>query len=125
MKRIIIIILALILINVTLLCGCNEEKKELEYSVVGEWITGYIQDVGQTILTLNSDGTAVDRLDPGDITSSGTWELDGDKLTLNLTSKDNTWVFVFKLNFEEDGKLLKAQELSSGNVETWERRSSI
>jgi hypothetical protein len=120
MKKIIILFLAFFISNVCFLCGCTEEN-DLKYSIVGSWKTGFIQDVGVTILTFKSDGTAEDRLDPGDVTSTGTWELNGNQLRLNLSDGENEYSFVFKIKFENNGKLLLAEEISSSNVETWER----
>ena len=120
MKKIIILFLAFFISNVCFLCGCTEEN-DLKYSIVGSWKTGFIQDVGVTILTFKSDGTAEDRLDPGDVTSTGTWELNGNQLRLNLSDRENEYSFVFKIKFENNGKLLLAEEISSSNVETWER----
>ena len=55
------------------------------------------------------------------MTSTGSWELNGNQLTLNLSDGDNEYIFIFKIKFENNGKLLVAEEISSGNVETWER----
>jgi hypothetical protein len=104
----------------SLLCGCTDDS-DLEYSVVGSWKTGIIPDLGVTILTFYSDGTAEDRIDPGDVTSTGTWKLNGNQLTLNLSDGENQFGFVFEIKFENNGALLIAREISSSNVENWER----
>ena len=122
MKKIATLTLTFIIICVCFLSGCSQEEKELKYSVVGAWITGYVLDYGDTILTLKSDGTAEDGLENGDISATGTWELNGRTMTLNLTDdKGSDWSFKFKIHFDDDGKLLIAEELSSGEIETWER----
>ncbi len=122
MKKIAILFLIFIITCVCFLSGCNQEEKEMKYSVVGSWKTGVVANVGYTILTLNSDGTAEDKTENRDISATGTWKLDGDIMTLNLTDRNNNdWSFVFKIHFEDNGRKLIAEELSSGDTETWER----
>jgi len=95
---------------------------KLNYSIVGGWKTGTVLEKGDTILIFNEDGIALDRFEMGEITSTGTWELNNDILNLNLTDNDNNeWSFTFKIHFQDKGKLLIAEELDSGNVEIWER----
>ena len=119
-KQLVIIALVVLLTVVVCLCGCNEEEKDPKNSIVGAWKTGVVTNVGYTILEFKSDGTAEDKMENGDISATGTWELNGDILTLNLKDKSNNdWSFVFKIHFENNGKLLIAKELSSGNTETW------
>ena len=92
------------LIISSIMSGCAEEEK-LNYSLVGGWKTGTVE--------INFTREIFLQLELG---------IDENILPLNLTDKDNNeWSFRFKIYFEDKGILYIAEELNSGNVETWER----
>ena len=91
-KNLIILVIAILLICVGFLSGCNEQSSE-ESKFLGTWI----DDTGETTI-FHENGTTTSIL--GDLQGTGTWKLENDRLIITFQGLILTFDYSFSNNDE-------------------------
>ncbi len=102
MKKTVILLIALMVISVGFLCGCNEVSNSLsgDERFVGTW------EEKSTTITLFSDGT-------GQFAFMGfVWDIKDEKLV--ITIGDNELVYSYDYYFSENNSKLHLKDVSGG-----------